>query len=148
MDFLYQIRVTGILIENENILIVKQRVSSNRNWSLPGGRLEHGETIQEGIIRELKEETGLNVKIIKLLYICEKNDVNPPLIHITFLLKKISGHIRLPSNEFDKNPIHDVKMVEIKKLKNYGFTEKFVSVITNGFKDSGTYKGNKSSIGL
>ena len=32
----------------------------------------------------MKEETGLDTGLVKLLYICEKPDVNPPLIHITF----------------------------------------------------------------
>lgn len=39
MNHLLQVRVTGILIEKENLLIVKQKVS-DRNWSLPGGRVE------------------------------------------------------------------------------------------------------------
>ena len=37
-DNLFTIRVTGILIENNEILLVKQRLSDKRNWSLPGGK--------------------------------------------------------------------------------------------------------------
>lgn len=69
---LFQIRLKGVLVENEKILLVKQKVSSERSWSLPGGRLEHGEPLEQGIIREIYEETGLNVKVEKLLYVCEK----------------------------------------------------------------------------
>lgn len=82
-NILFQIWVTGILVENKKILLVKQNLKS-RNWSLPGGRLEKGESLEEGIKREMKEETGLDTGLVKLLYICEKPDVNPPLIHITF----------------------------------------------------------------
>ncbi len=46
---LFQIRVTGILVENGKILLVNQRVNENRSWSLPGGRLEHDETLENGI---------------------------------------------------------------------------------------------------
>ena len=88
---LFQIRVTGLIVEEDKILLVKQKVSSKRCWSLPGGRLEKGETLEEGVTREIKEETGLKTKIVKLLYICDKTDSEVPLIHITFLLERIEG---------------------------------------------------------
>jgi len=145
-NVLFQIRLTGVLVEDEKILLVKQKVSAERTWSLPGGRLEHGETLEEGVVRELHEETGLIVKVKKLLYICEKPDVN--LLHITFSLERIAGEIRLPTNEFDENPIYDVKMVDIKALSSYGFSEKFRNIVENSFPDSGSYRGLKSTIGL
>lgn len=145
---LYQIRVTGLLIENGKLLLVKQKVSPNRSWSLPGGRLEYGETLEEGIIRELYEETGLNVKVIKLLYVCEKSDATPPLLHITFMLVRVCGEIKLPTNEYDENPIHDVKFVDANELTNYGFSELFQDIIKKGFPDAGNYMGLKSAIGL
>ena len=82
----FNIRVTGIFIENEKILLVKQKVSDKRNWSLPGGKLEQGETIEQGIIREMREETGLDVEIIRLLYLCDVSASNNTLLHISFLL--------------------------------------------------------------
>lgn len=57
MESVMQVRVTGILIEDEKVLLVKQKVA-NRNWSLPGGRVENGETLEEAMIREMREETG------------------------------------------------------------------------------------------
>jgi ADP-ribose pyrophosphatase YjhB (NUDIX family) len=145
---LFQIRVTGLLIEDRKILLVKQKVSASRSWSLPGGRLEQGETLEEGIVRELFEETGLNVKVTNLLYICEKTDVTPPLLHITFLLERVSGEIKLASNEFDENPIHDVKFIDINELINYGFSELFQDIVKKEFPSAGNYMGLKSSIGL
>jgi len=145
---LFQIRVTGLLIENGKILLVNQKVSPNRSWSLPGGRLEQGETLEQGIVREVFEETGLNVKVIKLLYICEKTDVVPPLLHITFMIKRVSGEIKLPTNEFDENPIHDVKLIDINELTNYGFSELFQDIVKKEFPNAGNYMGLKSSIGL
>ena len=145
---LFQIRATGLLIERGKILLVKQKVSPNRSWSLPGGRLEHGETLEEGVVRELYEETGLDVKVANLLYLCEKTDVNPPLLHITFMLERVSGEIKLPTNEHDENPIHDVQFVDINELTKYGFSELFQETIKNGFTNAGSYIGLKSKIGL
>jgi len=145
---LFQIRVTGLLIQGGEILLVNQKVSPNRMWSLPGGRLEQGETLEEGIVRELFEETGLNVKVVKLLYICDKTDAIPPLLHITFMLEKVCGEIKLPTNEFDENTIYDVKMVDIDELTNYGFTELFRDIVKREFPNAGNYMGLKSAIGL
>ena len=144
----FNIRVTGILIENNKILLVKQRVSEKRNWSLPGGKLEQGETLEQGIIREVKEETGLDVEIIRLLYLCDVATSDNTLLHITFLLKRIAGDIALPTNEFENNPIYDVKFVPVSELTKYGFNEKFIELAENGFSDSGIYAGDKSNIGL
>ncbi|MFS1511471.1 NUDIX hydrolase [Chengkuizengella sp. SCS-71B] len=148
MSNLLQVRVTGILIENGKILLVKQNVTSDRIWSLPGGRVEQGETLEEAIIREIEEETGLTTKVLKLLYICDKPEASPSLLHITFLLKRIKGNIRLPSNEFDKNPISEVLMIPVNDLVEHGFSEKFMSIVQGNFPDSGSYKGLKSNIGL
>ncbi|EEL69698.1 MULTISPECIES: NUDIX hydrolase [Bacillus cereus group] len=147
MENVMQVRVTGILIEDEKVLLVKQRVA-NRNWSLPGGRVENGETLEEAMIREMREETGLEVKIKRLLYVCDKPDAIPSLLHITFLLERIAGEIKLPSNEFDLNPIHDVQMVAIEESSRYGFSEKFIKLASEKFLNAGSYQGLKQNIGL
>lgn len=144
----FQIRATGVLIEDDKILLVRQNVSKARNWSLPGGRLEAGELLEEAVIREVFEETGLAVKINKLLYLCDKPDSNPPIIHVTFLLDRVGGEITLPTNEFDENPISNVKLVHIADLELYGFSKQFKQLVIDGFKNTGNYMGLKSNIGL
>lgn len=147
-EYIFNIRITGILIENNEILLVQQKLSDKRNWSLPGGRLERGETLSQGLIREMKEETGLDVEIVRMLYLCDVAASSNTILHITFLIKRIGGEIELPSNEFDENPIHDVKFVPISELVQYGFSEKFIQVIRDGFSNAGNYVGDKINIGL
>ena len=144
----FQIRVTGILIHEGKLLLVKQQVTSDRNWSLPGGRVEAGETLEDAIIREVKEETGIAVEVNKLLYVCDKPDVMPPILHIAFLLNYVAGQIQLPTNEFDENPISDVCFVSPDSLISYGFSQLFTNIVANSFPNSGTYMGLKSNIGL
>ncbi|MDG2738627.1 hypothetical protein P7M79_26045, partial [Vibrio parahaemolyticus] len=81
-------------------------------------------------------------------YVCDKPDARPSLLHITFLLERIEGEITLPSNEFDYNPIYDVQMIPIKDLSQYGFSETFISLISKGFLNAGSYQGLKRNIGL
>jgi len=145
---MFQIRVTGILIENDEILLVQQKVSDKRNWSLPGGRLEQGETLQQGLVREMKEETGLDVELVQMLYVCDVAASNHTVLHITFLLKRIGGEVALPTNEFDENPIHDVKFVPVSELEVYGFSERFIQVIREDFPNAGCYAGDKVNVGL
>jgi len=147
-DYIFNIRITGILIENNEILLVQQKLSDKRNWSLPGGRLERGETLSQGLIREMKEETGLDVEIVRMLYVCDVASSSNTILHITFLIKRVGGEIELPSNEFDENPIHDVKFVPVSELVQYGFSEKFMQVINDGFSNAGNYVGDKTNIGL
>lgn len=147
-NYAFNIRVTGILIEDNNILLVKQKVSDKRAWSLPGGRLERGETLEQGIVREMKEETGLDVEMSRMLYVCDVGASSNTVLHITFLLKRIGGEIQLPTNELDENPIGDVKFVPVSELVKYGFDSKFVSVIEDNFPEVGNYVGDKSYIGL
>jgi ADP-ribose pyrophosphatase YjhB (NUDIX family) len=145
---LLRVRVTGLLIEDGHILLVQQQVSSSRKWSLPGGKVERGEALDMALVREMKEETGFDVDLVKLLYVCDLPEAEPSLVHITFLLRKKSGELILPTNEFETTHIHDVKMVPIHTLPEYGFSEKFMNLVLNDFPEAGSYQGHKSHIGL
>lgn len=147
-NYIFSVRVTGILIENDRLLVVKQRLSGSRAWSLPGGRLERGESVEQGLKREMKEETGLDVRVERLLYLCDVDSSGNTVLHITFLLTRESGELTLPTNEFDANPIHDVRFVPINELTCYGFSDRFVQLVKNGFPDSGSYAKDKKNIGL
>ena len=82
---LFQIRVTGVLVDGGKILIVKQNVSDHRSWSLPGGRLEAGETLEDGVVRKIQEETGNRiVDKSRQTPLHMRHQMNPPLLHITF----------------------------------------------------------------
>ena len=143
----YQIsvRVTAIVLQENKILLVKQRVG-RRDWSLPGGRLEQSEKIGDALKREILEETGLSVEIERFLYLTETPGDH--LIHLSFLCRCLSGSIRLPTNEFDQNPIKDVRFVKTSELSAYGFSPRFKDLVEQGFPDKGNYLGEKTAIGL
>jgi len=141
------IRVTGILIENDSLLLLNQNTETERNWSLPGGKVETKETLEQSLIREMKEETGLDISIGDLLYICDNIMENKHILHITFLCKKIGGTLGATEG-LDTQKIHSVEFIPINKLPEKGFSEKFISLVENGFPKKGNYMGAKSNIGL
>ena len=66
-------RVAGIVpIEDGFVFMHRKGVVKRKDYqeyyTFPGGRLEDGETPEEGTVREIKEEFGINVKVIKKLY--------------------------------------------------------------------------------
>lgn len=54
----------------------------------------------------------------------------------------------MPTNEFEKNPIHNVKFVPIEELAQYGFSDKSIQMIQDGFPNAGNYMGDKTNTGL
>ena len=67
-----RIRVAGIIKLNGGFTLMHRKDVKNKPLSeyyvFPGGGLEEGETIEEGVIREIKEEFGIDVKPIKIIY--------------------------------------------------------------------------------
>lgn len=141
-----QVRVTGVLVEDGRILLVRQRVTAAREWSLPGGRMESGESLEEAMIREMKEETGLSVSVRRLLYLAEKPE--EALLHVTLELQREGGELRIPSHDLDSNPISDVRFVGVAELVEYGFTERWRDLVAAGFPGAPAYVGHKERIGL
>lgn len=61
-----------ILNEKNELLLQKRAVPAEKNhWCIPGGRLEMFETLEHAVIREAKEETGTDIKVIKLMGVCD-----------------------------------------------------------------------------
>ncbi|MGD1921674.1 MAG: NUDIX hydrolase [Pleurocapsa sp.] len=65
----FNFRVAGIAIADNYVLL--HRLDKDDFWTFPGGRVELGETSQEALVRELKEELNTDIEIIRLLWLVE-----------------------------------------------------------------------------
>ncbi|MDN5201399.1 NUDIX hydrolase [Fulvivirgaceae bacterium BMA10] len=115
-------RVCGLYVEKNKILMIKHRGLGEKGylWSPPGGGVIYGSSLKENLKREFLEETGLEIKVQKFLFVHEF--LNNPLhaIELFFEVEKIGGEIGIGSDpEMDqKNQIiEEVKMLSFEELK-------------------------------
>lgn len=109
--------VAGVIINNENKIFIAERnlkKSQGGLWEFPGGKIELGETREQAIERELKEELDITVKAEKYLGEKEFNYPNKDINLIAIKCKIISGTINLEEHE-------DAKWVNKDELKNFDF---------------------------
>jgi mutator protein MutT len=65
--------VGGIVFQGDEVLLVKRgREPGLGKWSIPGGAVEVGETVERAIQREIEEETGLIIEVVDLIEIFER----------------------------------------------------------------------------
>lgn len=86
-----------IVDENDRILLVLRKKAPEAGcWSLPGGKVDYMETIEEAIKREIKEEIGVEIKISRLLcvtnHIIQAEDVH--YVAPTFIAHIIKGQVQ------------------------------------------------------
>lgn len=106
--------VGGIIEKDNKILMVKEaKKKCYGKWNVPAGHLEDGETIFEGAIRKIFEETGCKVRLKKLLPIMSGKLENTTFIIITFTTELLEEKI-----SFNKEEILEVKWISKEELEN------------------------------
>ncbi len=91
-----RIRIGVILVADNKILLVEHFKNGRSYWLIPGGGLEYGETIVECAVRELKEETNLDISVSRFLFSSESiaPDGSKHILHMFFLGKIIGDSIK------------------------------------------------------
>jgi ADP-ribose pyrophosphatase YjhB (NUDIX family) len=114
-------RTVAVIIEfpNNKILLVKRgTVVFKGYWSLPGGRVDAGETVEETVVREVKEETGLHVRIVRKIGEYHESGVQDGIEYdyypACFLVKPIGGKIKRQEKEIEEIRLVDPKNISEK----------------------------------
>ena len=84
-----RVRVAGILIEDDKILLIEHNKNDKKYWLVPGGGVDWGESTAEALIREYKEETNLDISVEKFLFLSETiaPDKKKHVINLYFEIK-------------------------------------------------------------
>lgn len=117
-----RMRACGICTNETGILLINHLgLTKGDFWSPPGGGIEFGETAEECVVREFKEETSLNVKVEKFLFACEL--IRTPLhtIELFFEIDSFDGKPMLgqdPEIENSEQFIKSVKFMTWHEVKS------------------------------
>jgi 8-oxo-dGTP diphosphatase len=92
---------------SDRILLIKRNTTPFKGyWALPGGRKERGEAVEDAIVREVKEETGLNVEVVRKIGEYHeqgtKDNVDYDYYPACFLVKVIGGEMQRQVSEIQE----------------------------------------------
>jgi 8-oxo-dGTP diphosphatase len=93
--------------EGEVLLIRRSKPPRLGEWSLPGGKVEFGETLRAALLREVREETGLDVQVVDLLdtaeiiFDAEAGAADAHFVLVDFTVRAISGNLAAGSDAAD-----------------------------------------------
>ncbi len=133
--------VGGVVVDEQaRVLLVKRGAEPMKGqWSLPGGLLELGETLIEGVIREVNEETGLTVspeaivEVVDRIYTCsdeEKPQVRYHYVVVDYWCRLVGGDLQ-PSS--DASEVAWVSRAEWSDINLYSLDSITVQVIEKGW---------------
>lgn len=109
--------VCGIIQEKDTYVIAKRNSDVHNNkWEFPGGKVERRETREEALIREMKEELGIDIRIIRYLTMIEDKRSTCLLRVYAYLCHKNNGELQLHAH-------HEVRYVTAAELFTYDFEE-------------------------
>jgi ADP-ribose pyrophosphatase YjhB (NUDIX family) len=122
--------IGAVIVHEGRVVLVKRRFEPLAGqWSIPGGAVEAGETLEACVAREMAEETGFLVEVgpvVEVLDRITRDDEGRVLYHfvlIDYLCWPIGGELRAGSD------VAEAVLAERSDLAQYELTEKATSVI-------------------
>ncbi len=121
--------VGGVVIHRNRVLLIRRGGEPLKGeWSIPGGMLELGEELAEGVRREIKEETGLEVEPVEVLDVFDRimrvgSRVQYHYVIVDYACQWKRGRLKPGSD------VVDARWVRREDLPQYHLTEKATSVI-------------------
>jgi mutator protein MutT len=126
--------VGAVIVDTDRVVLIRRRYEPLAGqWSLPGGTVELGETLEQGTAREMLEETGLVVHIGPVIEVFDRivhddqKRVRYHFVLVDYLCWPVSGELRAGSD------VEDAVFVPRHDLARFRLTDKATAVIERGF---------------
>lgn len=103
-----------VLNEHKEVLLIK---SPHKGWEMPGGKVEKGESLKEAVIRETKEECGLDIEVTKFCGVFQ--NVRGSKCHTLFLGTPIGGEQTTSLESLEVGFFSVEKALEMVTWKNF-----------------------------
>jgi 8-oxo-dGTP diphosphatase len=136
--------VGAVIIQDGKVVLVKRRFEPLAGqWSLPGGRLELGETLEAGLAREMLEETGLEVEVGPVVDVFDRILLDPErkvryhYVLIDYLCRPVGGMLNHGSD------VAAAEFADPGQLDQYRLTPKATSVIEKAVEVARTHQWEK-----
>ncbi|RED97507.1 NUDIX domain-containing protein [Marinoscillum furvescens] len=116
-------RACGLLIENNEILMLRHRGIGTDGyiWSPPGGGIDFTEDAPGAVLKEFKEETGLQVAVEEFLFVNEYRDEKHHAIELFFKVRRLEGTVSLgkdPEVPDDEQILDKIDWLSIETIKS------------------------------
>ena len=122
--------VGAVIVADGKVLIVKRKYDPLAGqWSLPGGGVELGETLEDSIVREMLEETGLDIEVGPVIEVFDRitrdddGQVRYHFVLVDYLCWPVGGELQASSD------VADARFVDPADLPQYHLTNKANEVI-------------------
>jgi 8-oxo-dGTP diphosphatase len=125
--------VGGVLVHEGRVLLIRRGKEPLRGrWTVPGGTVELGETLDQALVREMAEETGLGIEPGELLVVFdrimeERGTVRYHYVIVDYLCSYVSGEARAGSDA------EAVAWVKPEELSAYDLPQKAMEVVQDAF---------------
>ena len=135
------VAVGGVVVRDGRVLLIRRGKAPLRDrWTIPGGRVELGETLVEALVREMAEETALRVEPLELLTIFDRieRDAEGVVYHfviVDYLCRWLSGEARAGSDA------REVAWATPGELDAYDLPEKAREVVEDAVRRVATSAG-------
>ena len=127
--------VGGVIVDEGKVVLVRRKYEPLKgHWSLPGGMVEIGETLETALIREMREETGLVVDVGPVIEVFDRitrdedRRVRYHFVLVDYVCRRMEGALRAGSD------VDAAIWVDAENLAEYSLTDKATSVIQRGMR--------------
>jgi 8-oxo-dGTP diphosphatase len=119
--------IRAIIKDSENNTLILKRAPDSRSnprcWELPGGKVEPGESFDQAMIREIKEETNLNISLRRAVGIAQQDLPHIHSVHVIMTVDVDSGDLKISDEHTD---YRWASLEEIKSLTLSNWFESFL----------------------
>lgn len=122
MEYTHFVSVAGLVCNDKDEILMVE--SPRRGWEYPGGMVEPGESLQDALIREIKEEAGVDVEITGFIGICK--NVQKDGVNIDFSCKYLGGELAISDESLR---VKWVKKDEALELVTFPLTRKRLEIM-------------------